>query len=80
MQKDKHLRSISKAISWRIFATMATIVIVYTATGNLTMSFTIGLIEVFSKLALYYLHERAWVKVKWGKEEKIDSSKIESNK
>lgn len=80
MQKDKHLRSITKAISWRFFATMATIVIVYLATGNLTMSFTIGLIEVFSKLALYYLHERAWVKVKWGKEEKSDSSEAENNK
>lgn len=66
--KDNHLRSVMKAISWRFFATFTTIVIVYIATGNLSASLTVGLIEVFSKFILYYLHERAWTSVRWGKE------------
>ena len=67
MHNEKHLRSIVKAISWRLTATCATIIIVYIATGSLKISLSVGLVEIFSKLVLYYLHERVWVKIKWGK-------------
>lgn len=65
--KENHSRSIAKTISWRIIATVTTVSIVYVATGDLTLSLEVGLVEVFAKLILYYIHERTWSKVRWGK-------------
>ena len=58
--KDSHTRSIVKAASWRIFASSATFAIVYCFTGELMLSAGIGIVEVVSKLLLYYFHERLW--------------------
>lgn len=63
---DKHHRSVVKGISWRFFGTMDTIIIASFITGNFTKAFSIGFTEVFSKVGLYYLHERAWYKIKFG--------------
>ncbi|WP_026956338.1 DUF2061 domain-containing protein [Algoriphagus vanfongensis] len=57
---DSNLKSLLKSISWRIVGTIDTIVISYFITGKLTMALSIGSVEVFSKILLYYLHERAW--------------------
>ncbi len=61
--KDAHVRSIIKALSWRVFATIATILIVFLFTRKLILSLEVGAIEVVVKLILYYIHERAWLKV-----------------
>lgn len=65
--KERNLRSIIKAISWRFFATATTMIIVYIFTGQLLLSLGVGILEVTSKLFLYYAHERIWNKIKWGK-------------
>jgi uncharacterized membrane protein len=65
--KDKKRRTIIKSITFRIVATIATVLIVYFATGNLALANTIGVIDLVSKLLIYYLHERAWERVSWGK-------------
>jgi len=62
-----HLRSLSKGVSWRIVGTMDTIVISYFITGEWKSALTIGSFEVFTKIILFYLHERIWGKVKWGR-------------
>ncbi|MEO8665913.1 MAG: DUF2061 domain-containing protein [Ignavibacteria bacterium] len=59
---DMHWRSIVKAISWRITGTIDTIIIAFFVTGNYTKAFEIGLTEVFTKMTLYYFHERLWMK------------------
>ncbi|PKV75277.1 DUF2061 domain-containing protein [Pontibacter ramchanderi] len=59
-QKDSKFKSIAKAVSWRVLGTFDTIVISYLITGELKMAFSIGTIEVFSKILLYYVHERVW--------------------
>lgn len=64
---DSNLKSILKAFSWRMVGTIDTMVISYFVTHKLTMAITIGSIEVFSKIILYYLHERAWNKIHLGK-------------
>ncbi len=64
---EKVKRTLVKTISWRVFGTLATIVISYVITGTLTLAFSIGVIELISKLVLYYFHERAWNKIHWGK-------------
>ena len=64
---DQKRRTVAKAITFRIVATFATIVIVYLLTGNLKIANTIGAFDLVSKLVIYYFHERAWEKVGWGK-------------
>jgi uncharacterized membrane protein len=65
--EEKIKRSLVKTISWRIVGTIATIIISWLITGTLALAFSIGFIELISKLVLYYYHERAWNKIKWGK-------------
>jgi len=67
MNKDTNLRSIAKGISWRVFATTTTIIIVYMFFGRLDLAIAAGIIETVAKIALYWAHERAWVNIKWGR-------------
>ena len=66
MNKEKHVRSIAKAISWRVLATLTTIIIAYFITGEVKDALVIGGLEFFAKLFIYYGHERIWQSVKWG--------------
>ncbi len=67
MYKDTNRRSIAKGISWRVFATLATIIIVYLLFGKLDLAIAAGAIEVIAKIILYWAHERLWVNIKWGR-------------
>jgi uncharacterized membrane protein len=58
--KESHLRSLLKATSWRILATITTTVIAFFITGEVGTAPTIGSIEFILKFFIYYLHERAW--------------------
>lgn len=60
-------RSIVKAITWRTLGTLDTIVIAYVLTGEIKTAVSIGGIEVFTKMFLYFFHERIWNFIKWGK-------------
>lgn len=65
--KENIKRTLLKTISWRVVGTVATVVISYVITGTLALAFSIGGIELVSKMALYFFHERAWNTIKWGK-------------
>ncbi|WP_309496494.1 DUF2061 domain-containing protein [Sulfurovum sp.] len=65
--KEKAYRSIVKTISWRTIGTLDTVVISYFITGNLKMAASIGSIELFTKMILYYFHERGWNKISLGR-------------
>ena len=65
---EKHWRSILKSISWRILGTMDTVVLSYLITGSFKMAASIGGVELMTKMALYYGHERIWAKLNIGKE------------
>ena len=62
-------RSLAKAISWRILASADTFLISYIITGKLSWAGSITLLEIITKTVLYYLHERGWNKVTWGKQQ-----------
>jgi len=64
---EKPVRSIAKAISWRILGTLDTILIAWLITGQVAMALSIGSIEVVTKMILYFFHERLWNIIKWGK-------------
>ncbi len=59
--------SFTKALTWRFFASLDTTLLAFLVTGNITAAVSIGAVEIFTKLTLYYVHERVWSKVKWGK-------------
>jgi uncharacterized membrane protein len=63
---EKHYRSFVKAVSWRITGSVDTLVITYLITGKLKWAFYISSVEFFTKIFLYYVHERIWHKIKWG--------------
>ena len=61
---DSKKKSLLKATSWRITATVTTTCIAFGITGNIGSALSIGSIEFFLKFVIYYYHERAWTKVK----------------
>jgi len=62
---DSIKRSIAKSLTWRITATLTTILIAYFIIGDVTTAMTIGGIEFFAKMLIYFLHERAWNMMKF---------------
>ena len=52
-----------KALTWRFVASLDTLLIVWLITGSLTMGASVSIIEVATKIVIYYLHERAWIKI-----------------
>ena len=64
---EKPLRSILKALSWRVVGTLDTLVVSYVLTGELAVATSIASVDFLTKLILYFFHERIWNKIKWGK-------------
>jgi uncharacterized membrane protein len=64
---EKPYRSLVKAVSWRATGTVDTIVISFLVTGQIKLAMSIGFIELFTKICLYYGHERVWNKIPLGR-------------
>ena len=60
---DKPVKSALKAISWRIVGTIDTMIISYFITGKVAVALSIGSVEIFTKMVLYYFHERLWAHI-----------------
>lgn len=77
LRNKSRLKSFLKGISWRIIGTIDTLFIAFVITGDTIKSLSIGGIEVFTKIFLYYLHERVWGKISvnlWSKTQNVFSS------
>jgi adenylylsulfate kinase len=73
MITETHKRTVTKMITYRLTAWLLTIPIMYWMTGNLEQSIE-GSVLIHIVLSLdYYVHERIWLKVKWGLEHKESS-------
>ena len=55
-------RHIAKTVSWRVIGTLDTMILSGIITGSWETGLVIGGVEVFTKMFLYFLHERAWYK------------------
>jgi len=64
MYKETNKRSIVKGITWRLIATTTTVIIVYLFFGRLDLAIATGLLESALKIGLFWVHERAWFKVR----------------
>jgi len=68
---DTPRRSMAKALSWRILATVITSVIVYLLTGKGDFAATVGVADTTVKFLIYFGHERLWNRIPYGREEKL---------
>ena len=74
--KDKsYKRHIAKTITWRLIATVDTILLSWLITGNPLTGLKIGIAEVFTKMILYFFHERVWFKINLSKDGKVLESR-----
>ena len=71
--RDTHARSVGKAVSWRILGTLATSVIVFIFTRRWGLSLFVGAMEFISKIGLFWLHERLWDRLSYGRVETTPS-------
>jgi uncharacterized membrane protein len=64
---ETHWRSVLKAVSWRTLGTLDTFAISWFMTGRVTVAGSIAGAEILTKIAWYYVHERVWAIVPWGR-------------
>jgi len=64
---DSHARSIAKAVSWRVTGSLDTFILALLITGSGAWAGSIAGAEMVTKIVIYYLHERAWSWVRWGR-------------
>lgn len=65
---ERPLRSVLKAISWRVVGTIDTIVISWVLTGEMKTALAIGSVELVTKMLLYFGHERIWDRINYGRQ------------
>ena len=66
MYADSAVRSLMKTLTWRILATVTTVVVIYALTDDGDLAMTVGYLDVTLKMGLYYFHERIWNRVRVG--------------
>ena len=59
-------RHIAKTITWRVIGTLDTMLLGWLISGDPLIGIQIGGLELFTKMILYYFHERAWYRSNWG--------------
>jgi len=64
---NARLRSFIKSVTWRIVGSLDTFGLSFLFTGDFSTAGLIAVAEVVTKIILYYLHERAWRRVAWGR-------------
>ena len=69
---ESRRRSIAKALSWRVFATLITSAVVFVMTGEVEMAVSVGLLDTSIKLGAYFAHERAWLRISYGQRRYTD--------
>ncbi|WP_209405640.1 DUF2061 domain-containing protein [Pseudozobellia sp. WGM2] len=66
-KSEKPIRSVAKAVSWRVIGTLDTLLISYLLTGEVAIAASIASIDFVTKMFLYFVHERVWNKITWGR-------------
>ena len=66
-QTDRPVRSLAKALSWRVTGSIDTILLSWLFVGDWSIAAAIGLTEVVTKMILFYGHERVWNRIPLGR-------------
>lgn len=59
-------RHVLKTFSWRAIGTIDTVVLAALITGNPLTGLKIGVAEIFTKMLLYFVHEKLWYRIHFG--------------
>jgi len=73
---DSHIRSIAKAISYRFLGSITTAGIFFVFTGRGTLSLQAGALDMVLKIAVYFVHERIWNHINFGRASKAPEYEI----
>jgi uncharacterized membrane protein len=60
-------RSLAKSITWRLIAIFVTFVVGFVMSGSWEFAASLSLVSNLINFVLYYIHERFWLKVSWGR-------------
>jgi uncharacterized membrane protein len=71
---NARLRSVAKAVSWRLVGSIDTFGLSLLVTGNVRHAASIASVEALTKIGLYYLHERVWRRIAWGRLEAAEAA------
>ena len=63
-------RSITKAITFRILIIILDFSIIYWFTRRIDLTLSVIILSNFSSTIAYFVHERIWNKIHWGKKHK----------
>ncbi len=61
------IRSLTKAVTYRAAGSLATGIIAYIMSEKLDIALAVGIADVVFKIFFYYLHERLWDHITWGR-------------
>lgn len=61
-------RSVAKTISWRVTGSFSTFLISFIVSGDFVVAGSIAVVQITVNTVLYFIHERVWNKIKWGRE------------
>jgi uncharacterized membrane protein len=64
---DTPVRSLAKAVTWRVTGTVDTFLISWLITGQLLLASGIAFTEIMTKICLFWAHERVWNRIRWGR-------------
>lgn len=65
--RERWTRSLVKALSYRVLIIILDFTVVYLLSGKVETAFWLMLISNFYTSAAYFVHERVWDAVSWGK-------------
>ena len=63
-------RHIAKTLTWRLTATLTTMIVTWLITKDTTTGLVVGGVEFFAKMPIYYFHERIWYRSNFGIKER----------
>ena len=73
---ESHYRSIAKAVSYRILGSSVTALIFFVLTGKGSLSLGAGALDMVLKIGAYFVHERIWNHINFGRTTKAPEYEI----
>ena len=60
-------RSVVKSLTFRVLVVIADLIVIYLITRRIDTTLTVTIFTNLASTALYFLHERVWNKIQWGR-------------
>jgi uncharacterized membrane protein len=69
---ETHTRTIIKSLTWRVGGLLVTVITAWIITRRIELAASIGAADTAVKIVVYYLHERMWLKIRFGRIDKAE--------